>query len=492
MESVDQQLKCMYLHGLLDAGHSHTNLSHFLEITTSNQIYSWDLDQLRDAGQLFAKTHKTLKETQLEDEIHAKNQEIENSYLENERKSEIMWKNGFVEGAFMLNQEEKTRFWDKFNEIGISEPEKLTNTEFKECFVAFREENKEVFEKIAEKYRRIEANCEEKAAILPADSVSSSQKSSNQLYEMPCRRLVPSPISSNPSLTISVLRQERKSWLSLFSSTYYLVSIDGGNRVVERGYGDFERLATSLEVAFPAYTLPPLPSSESAPHSFEWYLTSLLHHPTLSHTSDLTSFLSDTTYHPSHASVPTSIGDMWALEGVTVCDVEEAPWILEWLRELIIQDRKEKDKLRRCLDEFREQQVKACAHLQTAAASITYITNLHATIPQYANPGIWDKFGQIVSLWRLTALEITSLLSKSFCNYLFCHYISLEKLLSHRETLLNEYKLNRNSAMYRDLYGYFNYKCKTEPEFLMKSQGEVVKEVCEEMKGTINRLLQEI
>ena len=286
----------------------------------------------------------------------------------------------------------------------------------------------------------------------------------------------------------------RKSWWPFVGSQSYFITFKSIEKSIERTYSDFELLAKSVEGLFPACAWPTLPEEEASLNAFEWYLTRLLSHPTLRKSPCVVSFCLDDIYRPKSLPNPGSLSEMWSVDGVVMCDIEETQVEIEWIQDFIVQDRNSKEKLRECLEGFKEQQMKACGYLQLSQTIMTYISNLHATLPQYSNCSeTWAEFSSILDLWRTIGTDLSSFLCKSVSDFLLEQvkdYVSLEKVLSRRDCLLQVYQSNRNSANSRDLYGYFNYQSKTEPAFLLQSQGCVLSEACRKVKEIVLRLMK--
>ena len=206
--SHQDELKCMYLSGLIDAGCSYPALSHFLEVTKSNEIVNWSLDQLRDAGQEFVQTHKSDRETDLEQKIQLKSEEILRLHRNLDREVSKAWKQGFLEGCIGDNSQESKQLQAKLLECGISDPVDLSNEELKRFYYAATGQfEAAAMERVATDYRTRLVSKEaveiaECAAIPlnpPGSAVPAFTSPSQTRYLKPCKRLPASLLPREPA-----------------------------------------------------------------------------------------------------------------------------------------------------------------------------------------------------------------------------------------------------------------------------------------------------
>jgi len=258
---------------------------------------------------------------------------------------------------------------------------------------------------------------------------------------------------------------------------------------VERCYEDFQALGQLVVTLFPACALPPTPLIEAPLQAFEWFLRCILSHPTVSCCQPVASFLLDDYFTPHPSPIPSFLCDMWALDGVLACDIEESDEHVDWMREFFFQDRKAKAKLQDCFATFQAYQTKAHGYLLLCVQVINYLSNLSDIMPQNREySGLWGQFGDVLDQWRATGSHMQALIQSSVCDLLaeqVKDYASLEKLLGRRSNLLEEYRDNQNCERFRDLYGHFNYQSKVELEVLLKIHGKALSEAFGQVKESL-------
>lgn len=205
------ELKCLYLSGLIDAGYSRAALTHFLEVTKSGNLATWSLDQLRDAGIEFTQTHKTSREVELTRELQGKLDEMKRFQRNWEREVSQAWKQGFLEGCIGENEQESGKLIVKLQEWGITDPVLLKNEELKAFFYAVnRQFDASVMEQISVAYKARLAPKEADSVLESAPSVQNSQGkasfSGEMRYFKRCKRLPVSPFLAKQPIAVQVER----------------------------------------------------------------------------------------------------------------------------------------------------------------------------------------------------------------------------------------------------------------------------------------------
>lgn len=205
------ELKCLYLNGLIDAGYSRAALAHFLEVTKSASLASWSLDQLRDAGIEFAQTHKTSREVELTRELQGKLDEMKRFRRNWEREVSQAWKQGFLEGCIGENEKESGKLIAKLQEWEITDPVLLKNEELKDFFYAAnRQFDAAVMERIAVAYKARLAPKEAASVLESAPFTQNLQGKTSFSCEMRyfkhCKRLPISPFLAKQPIAVEVER----------------------------------------------------------------------------------------------------------------------------------------------------------------------------------------------------------------------------------------------------------------------------------------------
>lgn len=194
----------MYLNGLLDAGYSRLALSHFLEVTKKDQIASWSLDQLREAGLEFIQTHQLDREADLQSKLRLKEEEILRLRRCLDREVSRAWKQGFLEACLGDNYQAASKLHSQLLECGIADPVDLSNEELKRFFYAATGQiEAETMKQVAADYRtrlasKEAAQLSEYSALPqnPPDSAVPMFTSPSQTrYLKPCKRLPASEFS---------------------------------------------------------------------------------------------------------------------------------------------------------------------------------------------------------------------------------------------------------------------------------------------------------